>query len=234
MTNVNINDREFYNPFSENNRSFNTNIQERQNSESLFVRNHLPRTREHRQQSLQRENFITEEFVRLRRREIWLTTLHRIIIQFWYHLLFAISPFLVFNVLKGIFDEITFSKYGFISDILNYIRYVKVFNQEGDSLLIYRRGLGLIVKFHNVTVFYFSPLLDLCGRYTDVLIKKIISGFIKILTVVIYMIYGLMASSYIFFAALFFTLCFSLTLLKRYKSVEQILKYIYYTTKCIF
>ncbi|AGO13196.1 AaceriAFR047Wp [[Ashbya] aceris (nom. inval.)] len=152
------------------------------------------------------------------------------------HILIALLfPFSLFNILRALFSEFTFSEYDFYIDILQYLRRISVVDHRGPSLVLYTDSLGLLVKFHNVVVFYtrnvYYALNAIMGNLR--VTAHVYALFVRVNAISLYLAYGLIASSYLCLAAFFFTLCFGMTVIKRYKGVEMILNEMYQNTECL-
>ncbi|AET40763.1 Asi2p Ecym_6388 [Eremothecium cymbalariae DBVPG len=153
------------------------------------------------------------------------------------HILIALLfPFSLFNILRALFSELTFSEYDFYIDILQYLRRISVVDATGKSLLLYTDSLGLLVKFHNVVVFYTRHIYYLLNAVLGDLkwTAHLYTFFVRVNTISLYLAYGFLTSSYLCFAAFFFTLCFGMTVIKRYKGVERIISQIYQNTEGLF
>ncbi|AAS53418.1 AFR047Wp [Eremothecium gossypii ATCC 10895] len=152
------------------------------------------------------------------------------------HILIALLfPFSLFNILRALFSEFTFSEYDFYIDILQYLRRISVVDHSGRSLLLYTDSLGLLVKFHNVVVFYTRNVYYVLNAALGNLriTAHVYALFVRVNAISLYLAYGLIASSYLCLAAFFFTLCFGMTVIKRYKGVEMILNEMYQNTECL-
>ncbi|AMD19383.1 HBR482Cp [Eremothecium sinecaudum] len=165
-----------------------------------------------------------------------LRTLLRNLIVLDHILIALLFPFSLFNILRALFSELTFSEYDFYVDILQYMKRIAVVDAQNKSLLLYTDSLGLLVKFHNIVVFYtrnvYSAMSAMIGNVNWT--ARLYTLFVRLSAISLYLTYGLMTSSYLCFAAFFFTLCFGMTVVKRYKGVERIINQIYRNTEGLF
>ncbi|CCH58948.1 hypothetical protein TBLA_0B01050 [Henningerozyma blattae CBS 6284] len=163
-----------------------------------------------------------------RQRRPWLRTLLRNLLVIDYFLILMIFPFSMYNVLRSGFSSMTYSDDDFISEIMNYIKIVQVFNSKKELMMIMKEKT-LLGKFHNIVVYYLQPSIETVLKLFNwssmaqdeiIMFAKIL---IKILTVNAYLLYGLGGTAYISGAGFFFTLCFMIIAIKRYESLHKII-----------
>ncbi|SCU95940.1 LANO_0E11936g1_1 [Lachancea nothofagi CBS 11611] len=153
------------------------------------------------------------------------------------HLLMMILfPFSVYNVLKILLTEVTFSDNDFIAEIANYCRYSNVLSEDGKSVVFFKSGFGLLGKFHNIIVYNSAPMVRWASTKATIgpWIIKIYASAIKMTTVLLYTAYGVGTSTYVCFATFFFTLCLLMTGFRRYKGIVRIMGHLYRTTVGVF
>ncbi|AQZ12762.1 ASI2 (YNL159C) [Zygosaccharomyces parabailii] len=151
------------------------------------------------------------------------------LLLFDYFVVLLLFPFSLYNILRSGFSVITLSENDFLTEIVAYCRYVKVFGDDGKSLLVYGEGkLGLLGKFHNIVVFYSSPIAQCIARFLpspDAVLRqsamKAYRFMVKFCTVAMYMTYGIGGTVYLAMAGSFFAICFAITLARRYKSIHR-------------
>lgn len=144
-------------------------------------------------------------------------------------------PFSVYNILKSGFNSMTFSENDFIVEIVGYWKFAKIFGSGGTTLIAYKDTgkLGLLGKFHNIIVFYSSPIIQHIMKNRDgnephlnwlrLIFSKVFELFVKISTILIYLTYGVSGTIYMVTAGFFFILCLLFTVIRRYKGVHRML-----------
>lgn len=144
-------------------------------------------------------------------------------------------PFSVYNILRSGFNSMTFSENDFIIEIVGYWKFAKIFGSNGTTLIAYKDTgkLGLLGKFHNIIVFYSSPMIKFIMKsansneskmdWLKLMFSKIFELFVKVSTILIYLIYGVSGTIYMVTAGFFFVLCLLFTVIRRYKGVHRIL-----------
>lgn len=169
-------------------------------------------------------------------RRPYLRTFLRNLLVLDHFLVALIFPFSLYTIFKALFSEVTFSEYDFLTEVFEYCQFVKIIDKEGDSLLLYKDGLGLLGKFSNIVVYYTAPAFHyLIQRFgSNKIIHWAYPKTVKLITVSVYMSYGLATSVYLSFALFFFMLCVFITCARRYKGVERILTQVYQTTGGVF
>lgn len=181
-----------------------------------------PRTRDENGNNNQESLFV--------QRRPYLRLLITNLLLFDYFVVVLLFPFSLYNVLRSGFSIITLSENDFLSEVVTYCRHVKIFGDDGKSLLVYgESNLGLLGKFHNIVVFYTSPLARYLAQWVpiapDHLIRQIYVKFyqylVKCSTVSIYLTYGVCGTVYLAMAGFFFAVCIAITLIRRYKSVHR-------------
>ncbi|SCU87831.1 LAFA_0E09076g1_1 [Lachancea sp. 'fantastica'] len=153
------------------------------------------------------------------------------------HLLMVfLFPFSVYNVLKILLTEVTFSNNDFVTDIASYCHYSRILSDDGTSVVFFKSGFGLLGKFHNIIVYYSAPVFVWASSKAvlGVWALKAYVSFIKTTSVAIYMAYGIGTSVYVCFATFFFALCFLMTSFRRYKDIARIMGHLYRTTVGVF
>lgn len=179
-------------------------------------------------------------------------TLVRNLLVFNYLVLSLLFPFSLYNVLRSGFSTMTFSERDFTREILTYwhaidtVDVISLIKPSTPETIDSAAGLGLLGKFHNIIVYYSLPIGEILLRaivkidkaYPDITdytvrigIYRMILSFlfkwykkgIKISTVVVYLTYGIGGTTYLMIAGFFFSLCVGLTVVRRYKSTQQIL-----------
>lgn len=148
-----------------------------------------------------------------------------------YFLVMTLIPFCLYNHLKAMFALVTFD-----SDlgIIEYLASDVVINED----IIYGSSApGLLAKFHNIVLYHSIPVLRYANKvrsyissnhdsYYARLVLHVVNscmvGIIKVVTLLIYLAYGLGGTAYIGFAAFFFGLCLAVTLARRYKIVKMV------------
>ncbi|EDO18317.1 hypothetical protein Kpol_1039p68 [Vanderwaltozyma polyspora DSM 70294] len=161
-----------------------------------------------------------------------------------YFVLLLLFPFSMYNILRSGFSSMTFSENDFIQDMLVYIRHIRIFSDDGASFMIYKEGsLGLLGKFHNIVVFYSSPLMKQMyheiittangatssgtgDNFVHILKWILLQSYkmwVKGTTVMIYFMYGFGGTVYLFAAGFFFLLCFTIATVRRYKGMHQMI-----------
>ncbi|CAG60912.1 uncharacterized protein GVI51_J05687 [Nakaseomyces glabratus] len=179
-------------------------------------------------------------------------TLVRNLLVLNYLVLSLLFPFSLYNVLRSGFSTMTFSERDFTREILTYwyaidtVDVISLIKPSTPETSDSGPGLGLLGKFHNIIVYYSLPIgeallrriLNIDRSYTDteeypvsVGIYRMILGFffrwykksIKIVTILVYLLYGIGGTTYLMIAGFFFSLCVGLTIVRRYKSTQQIL-----------
>lgn len=151
------------------------------------------------------------------------------LLLFDYFVVLLLFPFSLYNILRSGFSVITLSENDFLTEIVAYCRYVKIFGDDGKSLLVYGEGnLGLLGKFHNIVVFYTAPIAQFIARRVpspDAFLRhsaiKCYQFMVKCCTVVVYVTYGIGGTVYLAMAGSFFAICFAITLARRYKSIHR-------------
>ncbi|CAI4049765.1 hypothetical protein SKDZ_14G1640 [Saccharomyces kudriavzevii ZP591] len=144
-------------------------------------------------------------------------------------------PFSVYNILRSGFNSMTFSENDFIIEIVGYWKFAKIFGSSGTTLIAYKDTgkLGLLGKFHNIIVFYSSPMIKYIMKsagdneskvgWLKLMFSKIFEVFVKISTILIYLAYGVSGTIYMVTAGFFFVLCLLFTIVRRYKGVHRML-----------
>ncbi|CEP61847.1 Asi2p LALA0_S04e02058g [Lachancea lanzarotensis] len=153
------------------------------------------------------------------------------------HLLMVfLFPFSVYNVLKILLTEVTFSNSDFVADIASYCHYSRILSDDGTSVVFFKAGFGLLGKFHNIIVYYSAPVFVWASSKAVVgaWVLKAYVSLIKTAAVTIYMAYGIGTSVYVCFATFFFALCFLMTSFRRYKDIARIMGHLYRTTVGVF
>lgn len=153
------------------------------------------------------------------------------------HLLIVVLfPFSVYNILRVLFCEVTFSENDFLPMIAYYCKAIKIRSTEGYSFLLQRHGMGLLGKFNNIVIYYTLPAFQWINTKLQIgnIADTAYSIMVKIFTVALYTFYGVGASTYLCFATFFFTLCIMITFFRRYKGVERIMSHLYQTTNGVF
>lgn len=110
----------------------------------------------------------------------------------------------------------TFSENDFIIEIVGYWKFAKIFGSSGTTLIAYKDTgkLGLLGKFHNIIVFYSSPMIKYIMKsagdneskvgWLKLMFSKIFEVFVKISTILIYLAYGVSGTIYMVTAGFFF------------------------------
>ncbi|KAL3232446.1 Protein ASI2 [Nakaseomyces bracarensis] len=179
-------------------------------------------------------------------------TLVRNLLVFNYLVLSLLFPFSLYNVLRSGFSTMTFSERDFTREILTYwyaidtVDVISLIKPSTPETVDSAAGLGLLGKFHNIIVYYSLPIgeqllraiVNIDKSYPDIKdytfrigIYRMLLSFlfkwykkgIKIGTVVVYLTYGIGGTTYLMIAGFFFSLCVGLTVVRRYKSTQQIL-----------
>ncbi|CAI4035955.1 hypothetical protein SMKI_14G1650 [Saccharomyces mikatae IFO 1815] len=144
-------------------------------------------------------------------------------------------PFSMYNILRSGFNSMTFSENDFIVEIVGYWKFAKIFGSGGTTLIAYKdtSKLGLLGKFHNIIVFYSSPMVKHIMKNGDgkefklnwlkLMFSRIFELFVKISTILIYLAYGVSGTIYMVTAGFFFILCLLFTVIRRYKGVHRML-----------
>lgn len=144
-------------------------------------------------------------------------------------------PFSVYNILRSGFNSMTFSENDFIIEIVGYWKFAKIFGSGGTTLIAYKDTgkLGLLGKFHNIIVFYSSPVIKHIMKSRDgnepnlnwirLMFAKAFELFVKVSTILIYLAYGVSGTVYMVTAGFFFVLCLLFTVIRRYKGVHRML-----------
>lgn len=163
-------------------------------------------------------------------RRPWLRIFLRNLLVLDYVILLMFFPFSMYNILKSGFHSMTYSQNDFISEILAYYKYVKVFNDEGQIMLILSKKGGLLGKFHNVVLYQMTPMINFILKYSirlsnpvNITVHEILKFIVKFFTITIYVFYGLGGTIYISGAGFFFTLCFIIIAIKRYDNIRKII-----------
>ncbi|CUS22344.1 LAQU0S05e03268g1_1 [Lachancea quebecensis] len=151
-------------------------------------------------------------------------------------LMMVLFPFSVYNVLKILLTEVTFSNSDFVTDIAAYCKFSSILSEDGKSVVLFKSGFGLLGKFHNIIVYYSAPLFAWLSSNSSVssLVTRAYTLAVKITAVMLYALYGVSASTYVCFATFFFSLCLLMTCFRRYKGVAKILGQLYRTTNGVF
>ncbi|SCU85464.1 LADA_0D07646g1_1 [Lachancea dasiensis] len=151
-------------------------------------------------------------------------------------LLMVLFPFSLYNVLRILLTEVTFSNNDFIVDIATYCRLSNILSSDGKSVVFFRSGFGLLGKFHNIIVFYSAPIFVWITSKSanGFWITRAYTTLIKSIAVTLYMLYGVGTSAYVSFASFFFALCLLMTGFRRYKGVAKIMGQIYRSTTGVF
>ncbi|SCV02924.1 LAME_0H06304g1_1 [Lachancea meyersii CBS 8951] len=153
------------------------------------------------------------------------------------HLLMVfLFPFSVYNVLKILLAEVTFSNSDFVADIATYCHYSNILSEDGRSVVFFKSGFGLLGKFHNIIVYYSAPLFVWASSKAALgtwVIKAYVS-LIKTTAVTLYTVYGVGTSVYVCFATFFFALCLLMTGFRRYKGAARIMGHLYRTMVGVF
>ena len=145
-----------------------------------------------------------------------------------YFIMIILFPFSLYNIVRICFNFITLSRDDFTVDILTYLQNTQVISDDATSLLGYKDGetsLGLLSKFHNVLVFYSAPVIKRVLNWTNrnEVAIYLCNWSIRLLTVLLYLTYGLGGTVYMGLAGFFFALSLGLTVYRRYRGVHQIL-----------
>lgn len=186
------------------------------------MRDVQPRTRDENGANNQEPLFV--------QRRPYLRLLITNLLLFDYFVVVLLFPFSLYNILRSGFSIITLSENDFLSEVVTYCRHVKIFGEDGKSLLVYgENNLGLLGKFHNIVAFYTSPLAQYLAKWvpaaSDHLIRQAYIKFyqylVKSFTVFVYMTYGVGGTVYLAMAGSFFAVCIAITLVRRYKSVHR-------------
>ncbi|CAR21612.1 Asi2p [Lachancea thermotolerans CBS 6340] len=151
-------------------------------------------------------------------------------------LMMVLFPFSVYNVLKILLTEVTFSNSDFVTDIASYCKFSSILSEDGRSVILFKSGFGLLGKFHNIIVYYSAPLFAWLSSNSSVssFVMRTYTLVVKFTAVVLYTLYGVSASTYVCFATFFFSLCLLMTCFRRYKGVAKIVGQLYRTTSGIF
>ncbi|CCE63685.1 hypothetical protein TPHA_0F02030 [Tetrapisispora phaffii CBS 4417] len=174
-------------------------------------------------------------------RRPFLRTFLRNLLVLDYFVILLLFPFSLYNILKSGFSIMTFSENDFVQEMLYYLSDVQVFSENYKSLLIYKEiNLGLLGKFHNIMIYYSSPLITTVMSFLKrhahkvftnkainmnfkILIMNVYSKSIKMITLTMYFIYGFGGTIYLLAAGFFFLLCFTISVVRRYKGVHRII-----------
>lgn len=149
-----------------------------------------------------------------------------------YFIMIILFPFSLYNIIRICFNFITLSRDDFTVDILTYLQSTQAIISSNDNtttpLLGYQDGkpsLGLLSKFHNVIVFYSAPVIKLVLNWTNrsEIAVYLCNWSIRLLTVLLYLTYGLGGTVYMGIAGFFFALSLGLTVYRRYRGVHQVL-----------
>ncbi|GMM54566.1 Asi2 protein [Maudiozyma humilis] len=153
-----------------------------------------------------------------------------------YFVMVVLFPFSFYNLLRSAFSAVTLSEHDFVAEVAVYLG-ERVVSRTAESaapvvLLGYAEGspLGLLGKFHNIAVHYSAPLLRRAlhtvtsqDSPTRTYILYAYTGVIKALVVGAYCAYGLGGTAYLVLAGFFFVFCLALTVVRRYRGVQQLL-----------
>lgn len=161
-------------------------------------------------------------------RRPYLSLLIRNLLVLDYFVVLLLFPFSLYNILRSGFSSVTFSETDFVKDILIYCKYVQIFTQvNGASHIAYTEAnMDLLGKFHNIIIYYTWPIIKWALKsytsqtwvhQTTIIAYEFI---VKASTVALYLIYGVGATIYLAMAGFFFTICLTITLIRRYKSVH--------------
>ena len=145
-------------------------------------------------------------------------------------------PFSAYNLLKILLAEVTFSNNDFVYEIAAYCKFSSILSEDGRSVILFKNGYGLLGKFHNIIVYYSAPTFAWVSSRTraSYFISRTYTLAVKFVAVVLYMIYGISASTYLCFATFFFSLCLLMTCLRRYKGAAKIITQLYHNTNGVF
>ena len=165
----------------------------------------------------------------IQRRPVLRTFLRNLLV-FDYFLLLLLFPLSLYTILRSGFNVMTFSEEDFLKEIVNYFKYIRIFSDDGKSLMVYKEGkIGLLGKFHNIIVFYSSPMvkkLFQLAQKRELLLNIAIAIYkpiVKVTTITAYLTYGLGGTVYLIAAGFFFMLCLALSVMRRYKGVHQMI-----------
>lgn len=161
-------------------------------------------------------------------RRPYLSLLIRNLLVLDYFVVLLLFPFSLYNILRSGFSSVTFSETDFVKDILIYCKYVQIFTQvDGAPHIAYTEvNMDLLGKFHNIIIYYTCPIIKWAlTTYTSEtwLHHSTILAYeftVKASAVALYLIYGVGATIYLAMAGFFFTICLTITLIRRYKSVH--------------
>lgn len=165
-----------------------------------------------------------------------------------YFVMIVLFPFSFYNILRSGFSSVTLSENDFIAEIMVYLKYGKVIsdpilniihNRSYDkssvpiSLLGYSddAAMGLLGKFHNIIVYYSSPIGKKLIRFASSSNASgkygiLVQGYelwVKISVIMTYLLYGLTGTIYLALSGFFFIFCLALTIIRRYRSVHKLL-----------
>ncbi|EJS41997.1 asi2p [Saccharomyces arboricola H-6] len=144
-------------------------------------------------------------------------------------------PFSVYNILRSGFNSMTFSENDFIIEIVGYWKFAKIFGSGATTLIAYKDTgkLGLLGKFHNIIVFYSSPMIrhimkdanddETKFKWLKLMFSKLFELFVKTSTILVYLAYGVSGTIYMVTAGFFFILCLLFTIIRRYKGVHRMI-----------
>ncbi|SMN19052.1 similar to Saccharomyces cerevisiae YNL159C ASI2 Integral inner nuclear membrane protein [Maudiozyma saulgeensis] len=150
-----------------------------------------------------------------------------------YFIMVILFPFSLYNILRSGFSTVTLSENDFIAEIMIYMKYSNVVSYPIELnkkvLLGYNDdgAMGLLGKFHNIIVYYSSPIGKKIMNFEIIKIRNIMiliyEILVKLNVVSIYLIYGLSGTTYLALSGFFFIFCLALTIIRRYRSVQRLL-----------
>ncbi|CAB4254332.1 similar to Saccharomyces cerevisiae YNL159C ASI2 Integral inner nuclear membrane protein [Maudiozyma barnettii] len=149
-----------------------------------------------------------------------------------YFIMVILFPFSLYNILRSGFSTVTLSENDFVAEIMIYMRYSSVVSHpigESGMLLGYNDNgvMGLLGKFHNIIVYYSSPIGKKLMKLSMIRIRTIMIEIyelmVKLIVISIYLIYGLSGTTYLALSGFFFIFCLALTIIRRYRSVQRLL-----------
>lgn len=171
-----------------------------------------------------------------------------------YFVMIVLFPFSFYNILRSGFSSVTLSENDFIAEIMIYLKYGKVIsnpildivsgrtsNNNNNNVPITLLGysddavVGLLGKFHNIIVYYSSPIgkkiINFASDYNSNSqspgkFSFLVIGYeiwVKISVIMTYLVYGLTGTIYLALSGFFFIFCLALTIIRRYRSVQKLL-----------
>lgn len=146
-----------------------------------------------------------------------------------YFVMVFLFPFSFYNILRSGFSSITLSENDFLAEILVYLKYSRIVSENANPLMLLGYNddgtMGLLGKFHNILVFYSSPIIKFILKldFAKTFLIKTYEITVKFTIISFYLLYGFSGTIYLGLSSFFFIFCLALTIIRRYKNVQQMI-----------